>query len=50
MQLRTATSADAVAVAALHADSWRRHYRGVYRDEYLVAVRYAWPDPVVLVS
>ena len=35
MQLRTATSADAVAVAALHADSWRRHYRGVYRDEYL---------------
>jgi GNAT superfamily N-acetyltransferase len=35
MQLRTATSADAVAVADLHADSWRRHYRGVYRAEYL---------------
>jgi hypothetical protein len=35
MQLRTATSADAVAVADLHADSWRRHYRGLYRDEYL---------------
>ena len=27
--------ADADAVAALHADSWRRHYRGAYRDSYL---------------
>jgi GNAT superfamily N-acetyltransferase len=35
MQLRTATSADAVAVADLHADSWRRHYRGAYDDEFL---------------
>jgi GNAT superfamily N-acetyltransferase len=35
MQLRTATSADAVAVADLHADSWRRHYRGTYDDAYL---------------
>jgi GNAT superfamily N-acetyltransferase len=35
MQLRTATSADAVAVADLHADSWRRHYRGAYDDAYL---------------
>jgi len=24
-----------VAVAALHAESWRVHYRGAYRDEYL---------------
>jgi GNAT superfamily N-acetyltransferase len=35
MQLRTATGADAVAVAELHADSWRRHYRGAYDDDYL---------------
>jgi GNAT superfamily N-acetyltransferase len=35
VQLRDATSGDAEAVAALHADSWRRHYRGVYRDDYL---------------
>jgi len=24
-----------VAVAKLHAESWRAHYRGAYRDEYL---------------
>ncbi len=35
MELRTATSADAAAVADLHADSWRRHYRGAYDDDYL---------------
>ena len=35
MRLRVATSADAVAVATLHAESWRAHYRGAYRDEYL---------------
>jgi GNAT superfamily N-acetyltransferase len=35
VQLRTATSADAVAVAALHADSWRRHYRGAYDNDFL---------------
>ena len=33
--LRRATGADAAVVAALHADSWRRHYRGAYSDEYL---------------
>jgi GNAT superfamily N-acetyltransferase len=27
--------ADAQAVAALHADSWRRHYRGAYSDAFL---------------
>lgn len=32
---RTADHGDAPAVAALHADSWRRHYRGAYSDEYL---------------
>ena len=35
MQLREATGADAAAVAALHAESWRTHYRGAYRDDYL---------------
>jgi hypothetical protein len=35
MRLRVATGADAMAVATLHAESWRAHYRGAYRDEYL---------------
>lgn len=35
MQYRPATSADAEAVARLHADSWRRAYRGIYSDEFL---------------
>jgi GNAT superfamily N-acetyltransferase len=35
MRFREATRADAVAVAKLHAESWRAHYRGAYRDEYL---------------
>jgi ribosomal protein S18 acetylase RimI-like enzyme len=32
---RAATPADAEAIAALHADSWRRHYRGAYSDAFL---------------
>lgn len=32
---RTAEVGDAQAVAHLHADSWRRHYRGAYSDSYL---------------
>jgi ribosomal protein S18 acetylase RimI-like enzyme len=32
---RTATAGDAQAVAALHADSWRRNYRGAYMDSFL---------------
>ncbi|HVN64515.1 MAG TPA: GNAT family N-acetyltransferase [Candidatus Binataceae bacterium] len=32
---RDATAEDADAVAALHADSWRRHYRGAYLDSFL---------------
>jgi ribosomal protein S18 acetylase RimI-like enzyme len=32
---RAATADDAVPVARLHADSWRRHYRGAYLDAYL---------------
>ena len=32
---RHATVADVDAVARLHADSWRRHYRGAYPDAFL---------------
>ncbi len=33
--LRRAGAADAGAIAALHAESWRRHYRGAYSDAFL---------------
>jgi GNAT superfamily N-acetyltransferase len=32
---RLAGPFDATAVAGLHADSWRRHYRGAYADSFL---------------
>lgn len=32
---RFAQPPDAPAIAALHADSWRRHYRGAYADAFL---------------
>ena len=32
---REATARDSEAIAALHADSWRRHYRGSYSDAFL---------------
>lgn len=32
---RRAVADDAGAVARLHADSWRRHYRGAYSDAFL---------------
>jgi ribosomal protein S18 acetylase RimI-like enzyme len=35
IDFRLATAADAESVASLHADSWRRHYRGAYSDEFL---------------
>ncbi|MFC6021125.1 GNAT family N-acetyltransferase [Plantactinospora solaniradicis] len=35
VSFRSAVAADADSVAALHADSWRRHYRGAYADAYL---------------
>ena len=35
VRYREATEHDADAIAALHADSWRRHYRGAYLDAYL---------------
>ncbi|MGW0706740.1 N-acetyltransferase family protein [Streptomyces sp. NPDC002643] len=33
--LRLARPADTIRVARLHADSWRRHYRGAYADAFL---------------
>jgi ribosomal protein S18 acetylase RimI-like enzyme len=35
VRLRAAGPQDAERVAWLHADSWRRHYRGSYSDEFL---------------
>ncbi len=35
LRFRLAGAATASRVARLHADSWRRHYRGAYADTYL---------------
>lgn len=35
LRFRAAGADDAQSVAALHADSWRRHYRGAYSDAFL---------------
>ena len=35
LQFRQAGPDDAEQVAWLHADSWRRHYRGAYADSFL---------------
>jgi ribosomal protein S18 acetylase RimI-like enzyme len=35
LRLRVAGAGDAEGVARLHADSWRRHYRGAYADAFL---------------
>jgi GNAT superfamily N-acetyltransferase len=35
VRFRVAGAADATAIAALHTDSWRRHYRGVYSEGFL---------------
>jgi GNAT superfamily N-acetyltransferase len=35
VRLRPASAGDVEAIAGLHADSWRRSYRGALRDEYL---------------
>jgi ribosomal protein S18 acetylase RimI-like enzyme len=34
-RFRFASPPDARAIADLHADSWRRHYRGAYSDAFL---------------
>ena len=35
IEYRRATLDDVDGIAALHADSWRRNYRGAYSDSYL---------------
>ncbi len=35
LTIRRGEPADAEAIAGLHTDSWRRHYRGAYADAYL---------------
>jgi GNAT superfamily N-acetyltransferase len=35
LRFRAAGPGDAEQVARLHADSWRRHYRGAYADSFL---------------
>jgi ribosomal protein S18 acetylase RimI-like enzyme len=35
MKYRTASEHDVEAIALLHADSWRRNYRGAYLDSFL---------------
>lgn len=35
LRIRAAGPDDADGVALLHADSWRRHYRGAYADSFL---------------
>ncbi|MFF5225790.1 GNAT family N-acetyltransferase [Dactylosporangium sp. NPDC000521] len=35
MRIRVATDGDVDGIARLHADSWRRHYRGAYSDAFL---------------
>jgi ribosomal protein S18 acetylase RimI-like enzyme len=35
VQFRLAGPGDAEAIANLHADNWRRHYRGAYSDAFL---------------
>jgi ribosomal protein S18 acetylase RimI-like enzyme len=35
MRYREATTEDVEAIARLHADSWRRHYRGAFSDAFL---------------
>lgn len=37
MRFREARADDAERIAVLHADSWRRHYRGAFADSYLDA-------------
>ena len=41
-QFRHARDSDAHAIAALHADSWRRHYRGAYSEHSTTSGLYLW--------
>ena len=57
LRFRAARPADAPAIAALHTDSWQRHYRGAFSDDFLDGevtgflldkwtTRMAAPDPL----
>ena len=35
VSVRFASVSDAPAIATIHCESWRRHYRGMYSDRYL---------------
>jgi ribosomal protein S18 acetylase RimI-like enzyme len=53
MEYREATPSDVEAIAGLHADSWRRNYRGAYADAYLDGDVYtdrlvAWQERLTL--
>lgn len=55
MNFRRAAAADADRIAQLHAESWRRTYRGMMRDEFLDGDvfsnrREAWRDLLSTVS
>ncbi len=41
MRVREATRDDAAAIAQLHLDNWRGHYRGMMPDDALDAITYA---------
>src|SRR6187549_2941734 len=41
IRLRLSQAGDASAIARIHTDSWRRHYRGMYSDRYLDGDLYA---------
>ena len=52
VEYREAVTGDAEAIAALHADSWRRNYRGAFLDSYLDGDVFAdrlavWTDRLV---
>lgn len=55
MELRAATARDVELIAALHAESWRRNYRGAYLDSYLdgdilTERRAVWAERIASVS
>jgi hypothetical protein len=45
VSFRAAGRDDARAVAELHADSWRRHYREAYSDAFLAGIDQIVPPP-----
>jgi len=41
VSIRLSQASDAPAIARIHTDSWRRHYRGMYSDRFLDGDLYA---------